>query len=85
VINWRAIGWWLLFTLIWIALFSEVLTKLPWLVAVGSMVLGYLSLCVMDVVVAMRHKRRLHDEYVRKHARPGELGTKRFEAGDESP
>jgi hypothetical protein len=65
--NWRAIFWWLGFSVAWtLALFFGFSDRPLLCVCVGPL-LGFLTLCALDIWMACRHQRALREEGRSKH------------------
>ena len=79
--NWRSFFWWVAFSAIWIALFAEFLTRLPWLIVSAGGLLGFLTLCGKDIFDARRKQREMRREYRKRYCESGKQESrKRFKA-----
>jgi membrane-associated phospholipid phosphatase len=74
-VNWRAFICWLVFSALWAGILFGVVRRWPPLCIVAGALLGFLTLCGVDIFQANRQQRSLRDECDRK---------RRFETGDQS-
>jgi hypothetical protein len=73
------VGLWLLFSLIWLGVLLTCASLPAPLTVSGSALLGFLTLCAKDVVMARLHQSRMRDEYLRNNP-----PARRFTAEDQS-
>lgn len=73
-VNWRAIFWWLGFSGLWTEALELLGVRYILAASVGAL-LGFLTLCGMDIWMAWRTQRSLEDEVRRKFEK--QYGRKR--------
>jgi hypothetical protein len=69
--NWGAIFWWLGFSVAWTLTLFGFFDRFILCASVGGL-LGFLTLCALDIFMAWRHRRALRDEFQRKRWERGQ-------------